>query len=416
MTSPHPDLPLADAAWAARLRAELTANVLPWWRTNLFDADGRALGGRANDNAPLDLPRSAVLGTRLLWTFASAQQRLGADAGCAQAAQQALDWVRGPLTDAAEGGVFWSIDGAGQPLADHKQTYAQAFAIYGLVAFHRWHCDGLRLPARSVTPALAHAMALFNLLEAHAHDREDGGYFEGCTRDWQVLPGARLSDQEPPAPKTTNTLLHVLEACTELQRCAPQTLVAARLRELVEIFLDRLWQPQQRCFGLFFSRDWRCLTPQVSPGHDIEAAWLLVRAAEVLGDAALLRRVQARAIELADGVLAHGLNADGSLVGELRFDGSVTDERRQWWCQAEAMVGLHDAWRLGGDPAHARAAWRAWDYIERHHVDRAHGDWLKVLDAQGRPLPGVPKAGPWECPYHHVRACLEMMDRLEPCP
>jgi hypothetical protein len=26
----------------------------------------------------------------------------------------------------------------------------------------------------------------------------------------------------------------------------------------------------------------------------------------------------------------------------------------------------------------------------------------------------VPKAGPWECPYHHVRAGLEMMERLQP--
>jgi mannobiose 2-epimerase len=40
------------------------------------------------------------------------------------------------------------------------------------------------------------------------------------------------------------------------------------------------------------------------------------------------------------------------------------------------------------------------------------GDWFKTLDPQGRPLDSVPKAGPWECPYHHVRAGLEMIERL----
>jgi mannobiose 2-epimerase len=401
-----------DTAWAARLRAELTHNVLPWWRTHIFDEQGRVRGGCADDGTPLDLPRSAVLGTRLMWTFASAQHRLGAEAGCAQAAQRALDWVRGPLSDASEGGVFWSVDAAGRPLADHKQTYAQAFAIYGLAAFHQWRCAEDGLPVQAVTPALSHALQLFDLLEAHAFDRAEGGFFEGCTRDWVVLPGARLSDREPPAPKTTNTLLHVLEATTELMRCAPRPLVATRLRELVEIFLDRLWQPAQRGYGLFFARDWRSLTPQVSPGHDIEAAWLLVRAAEVLGDAGLLRRVRERSLEVADGVLAQGLNDDGSVVGERLQDGRVTDARRQWWCGAEAMVGLHDAWQIGGRLDHARAARRAWDHIERHHVDRVHGDWIKALDADNHPLPGTPKAGPWECPYHHVRACLEMTQRL----
>jgi mannobiose 2-epimerase len=46
-------------------------------------------------------------------------------------------------------------------------------------------------------------------------------------------------------------------------------------------------------------------------------------------------------------------------------------------------------------------------------VDRTHGDWFKVLDRDGTPLAGSYKVGPWECPYHHSRACFEMLDRLE---
>jgi mannobiose 2-epimerase len=340
--------------------------------------------------------------------------RLGADPARALAAQRAWDWVRGPLTDPLHGGVYWSVDSHGQPLADHKQTYAQAFNIYALTACHAWQCTERQRPLQSTTPALQEALHLFDLLDEHARDNVDGGYFEGCTRDWQVLPGAKLSELEPPAPKSTNTTLHVLEAYTELLRCYPKLRVAARLRELIDIFLNRLWLPKQRCFGLFFTNDWKNLTPQVSWGHDIEAAWLLVRAAQVLGDPLLLQRVQALALEVAEAVLRRGVDGNGRLLGAGLFDGSVTDRRSHWWCQAEAMVGFWDAWQLSGEARFASAAWRHWQFIAQHHVDRQGGDWFKLLDEHGVPMNEVPKAGPWECPYHHVRACLEMAERLAP--
>jgi cellobiose epimerase len=396
--------------WAARLRSELIGNVLPWWQRAVFDEAGRLLGGRRNDGAVLDVPRSAVLATRLLWTFASAQTRLASDPAAAQATHRAWDWVTGPQTDAVHGGVFWSVDADGAVAADHKQTYAQAFAIY---AFTACHAAQAAKPGET-TPALDKALQLFDLLQAHAFDPLDGGCWEGCSREWAVLADTRLSDKEPQAPKSMNTMLHVLEALTELLRHHRSQRVALRLRELLELFLDALWLPAQRCFGLFFTRDWQCLTPQVSYGHDIETAWLLVRAAEVLGDDRLLLRTRHVALRAADAVLERGIAADRSVLGEGRFDGRITDDRRHWWCQAEAVVGFWDAWQHGGDPRHAQAAWNAWQYIERHHVDPVGGDWFKTLDAQGRVIDAVPKAGPWECPYHHVRSGLEMMERLQP--
>ena len=397
--------------WAARLRREVEDNALPWWR-KMFDIDGSLLGGRANDGTTLDVARSAVLGTRLLWTFSSAQTRLPPDVRNAEAAHRAWDWLRLKLIDPVHGGVFWSVGADGHPVADHKQVYAQAFAIYALTAYHRMLCAEKKTPTSADSPALALAMELLELVESRAHDPLEGGYFEGCTRHWQVLPGARLSELEPAAPKSTNTSLHVLEAYTELLRLRRSDLLADRLRQLVDIFLTRLWQPPQGCFGLFFDREWRNLTPQVSWGHDIEATWLLVRACDVLGDAALRTRVIEVALQVSDAVLARGVHPDGSVLGAGTFDGQVTDDRRHWWVQAEAMVGFWDIWQLRGRECHANAARRAWHYIERFHVDREGGDWFKILDAQGRMIPDVPKAGPWECPYHHVRACLEMHERL----
>jgi mannobiose 2-epimerase len=414
--SPFPPLPnsLPLADWRDAWQTELRRHVLPWWAREIFDAEGRVLGARDNAGVLHDAPRSAVLGTRLLWSFASACHRLGADAQVEQACLNSHAWLGQALTDPVHGGVFWSVDGAGKPLADHKQIYAQAFAIYALSALHACQAEQRGGSSHTPTPALQQASKLFELLESHAFDAVDGGCWEGCERDWTLKLDARLSSKEPAAAKTMNTLLHVVEALTELLRHQPQLRVAARLRELVTVFLDRVWLPHQRCFGLFFTRDWRPLTDQVSWGHDIEAAWLLVRAADVLGDRGLAWRTRALAVEVADAVLARGIAPDGSVYGEGRFDGRVTDARRHWWCQAEAVVGFWDAWQWGGDARHARAAWDAWSYIQAHHVDRQGGDWFKTLDAEGHPMDEVFKAGPWECPYHHVRAGLEMVERLTP--
>lgn len=395
--------PDALRAWRLRWRQELQHNVLPWWRRELFDAQGRVLAGRRNDGTELPGPRSAVLGTRLLWTFASAEARLHEPPS--QALDQAHAWLHRHLTDAEHGGVYWHVDAAGQALDAHKQVYAQAFAIYALCA------------VRDARPALAdaalqQALQLFDLLQAHAFDEADGGCWEGCTRDWQPMADARLSAKEPAAAKTMNTMLHVLEALTELLRHHRHATVETRLRDLLGLFVERIWLPEHRCFGLFFSRDWRVLTQQVSWGHDIETAWLLVRAAQVLGDERLLQQTRELALQTADAVLARGVAPDGSVLCEGDFHGQVTDGQRHWWCQAEAVVGFWAAWQIGADPRHAEAAWRAWRYIDLHLIDRQGGDWFKTLDAEGRLMPGTPKAGPWECPYHHVRAGLEMIERL----
>ena len=91
-----------------------------------------------------------------------------------------------------------------------------------------------------------------------------------------------------------------------------------RLRELVEILFKHVYttEPYARC-ALFFDLDWRSHTPGISYGHDIEASWLFWEAAVAVGDAALLARTKTTALALADGVLAHGLDADGAVLEAL---------------------------------------------------------------------------------------------------
>ena len=115
---------------------------------------------------------------------------------------------------------------------------------------------------------------------------------------------------------------------------------------------------------------------------------------------------------MATAVYNNGLDPDGSLLYEAGPEG-IEDDGKAWWAQAEAMVGFTNTYQLTGNEQFALAAVRLWQYIQNKMVDRTHGDWYKQLYRDGTPELDHYKVGPWDCPYHHSRACLEMMARIK---
>ncbi|HEX9019372.1 MAG TPA: AGE family epimerase/isomerase, partial [Anaerolineaceae bacterium] len=162
---------------------------------------------------------------------------------------------------------------------------------------------------------------------------------------------------------------------------------------------------------LFFENDWRSLSDLISFGHDIETSWLLVEAAEGLGDPAFVAETREVAAKMAGAVYRLGLDVDGAVLHEGSPRG-IHDPTKHWWCQAEGVVGFLNAYQKTGDERYAAAALRIWDFIQQKMVDRVHGEWFKVLTRDGTPIPGQWKAGPWEDPYHQARACLEVLHRI----
>jgi mannobiose 2-epimerase len=209
-----------------------------------------------------------------------------------------------------------------------------------------------------------------------------------------------------------NTMLHMLEAYTNLLRIWDSAMLKKQHRAILETFRQHIIDPSTHHFKLFFDDAWNSLLEHDSYGHDIEGSWLLVEAAEVQGDPQLLADFRAEALAIAAAVQRDGLEADGSLPYEGGPHGLVNDVKA-WWVQAEAVVGFYNAYQISGDERFAESAYRSWKYIEEKVVDRTHGDWFKDLHHDGTPNPASYKVGPWECPYHHARACLEMLERLE---
>ena len=386
------------------MHGELTANILPFWTDAARDPrHGGIIGLIEEDGTPHpDAPKGAVLHARALWTFSAAFRAL-ADDSLRAAADAAAEHFTASFVDPTFGGVFWMIDARGQPMDERKHVYAQAFAIYALAEHFR---------ATRNERSLQHAEAIFRLVETHAFDAEHIGYEECFSRAWTPLADVRLSEQDLNERRSMNTHLHLLEAYTTLHAAWPDTRVAERIRTLLEIFLERIIAPAgDRVVG-FFTERWDPRSTKVSFGHDIETSWLLVEGAEALGDAELTTRVRASAILLATAVLERGVDTEhGGLFNER--DGEQLDTDKEWWPQAEAIVGFLAAYQESGDDAFLSAAVAAWRFVERHVVDRAHGEWFRRVSRSGDRSRGGEKVGPWKCSYHDGRACLEVMARVD---
>ena len=389
-------------------RVLLEANILSFWQERMVDYQQGGFYGRIDGYNVLhpDAEKGAVLNARILWTFSAAARVLN-NTPYRILAARAYDYLMQRFMDREQGGVYWSLNADGTPLDTKKQTYAIAFAIYGLAEYVR---------LTNNQEALNAAIRLFEDLEAHAYKFENekmskckNGYVEALTRDWQPIADMRLSEKDENGVFTMNTHLHVLEAYTNLYRVlknvqrddvqGTKERITKQLRTLIDIFANRIFDPATGHLMLFFDEKWQPSNTHTSPGHDIEAAWLLHEALEVFGDEELLNQT---------------LPVIHSLAQAAEED--IMDEK-EWWCYAEAVVGYIDQWKLYQEEKpiesniNLELAEMAFHYIQTHLMDRENGEWFWTILPDGTPDRTHDKAGFWKCPYHNSRMCLEIIER-----
>lgn len=380
----------------------LQRNILPFWINNTIDQQNGGFIGRVSGDgiAHPDAPKGAILNARILWTF-SAAYRLFKKPEYLDTATRAKEYLLTRFWDTKNGGIYWQLSADGSPLDTKKQIYAQGFAIYGLSEYAR---------ATGDTEALEKAIELYQLIEKYSFDTKLNGYLEAFTGEWQEIADMRLSDKDANEKKTMNTHLHILEPYTNLYRVWPTVELKASLRNLIELFLDKILAPTGH-LQLFFDEEWTNKQKIFSYGHDIEASWLLYEAAVVLGETDLTDRVIAVIPSIVKAA-SEGLQPDGSLIYEKDMATGHADFDRHWWVQAEAVVGFWYAYKLFGREEYRVKAEHCWTYIKNNLVDRAHGEWHWSIKADGSINTVDDKAGFWKCPYHNGRMCMELIEQL----
>lgn len=381
----------------------LQKNILRFWLDKMVDQEHGGFYGRIDGHEHLhaDAEKGAILNARILWAFSAAYRVLG-DKTYLEAASRAKHYIIDYFIDPEYGGVYWSLDCNGKPLDTKKQFYAIGFAIYGMSEYAR---------ATGDAEALKAAIDLYRCIEEHALDHEYNGYIEAMTRDWQPIADMRLSELDANYPKSQNTHLHIIEPYTNLYRVWKSDELKASLHNLIDIFTDRILNPETHHLDLFFDMDWkRGAGALESYGHDIECSWLIHEAALVLGDAEVLKKVEP-IVEMVAKASEKGLNADGSMVHEANLDTGYVDSDLHWWVQAEAVVGFFNIYQYFGDESALQKAQHCWTYIKENLIDNENGEWHWSRRKDGTLNLDDDKAGFWKCPYHNSRMCLEIIER-----
>ena len=377
------------------IQNHLEHKILPFWKNLRDDAFGGFYGYMDNH---LILNRTAdkgcILNSRILWTFSEAARLLDGEKYTPYA-RHAYRFLERFL-DPDNGGVFWSVTYDGKPADTTKHTYCQAFAIYGLAAYYRLTGE---------KEALGRAMNLFRIIEGRC--KNEGGYLEALKADFSPESNEKLSENGVMASRTMNTLLHVVEAYTELYRACPDGQVMVACVEGLNQFLAQIYNPEKRRMEVFFNDDFHPLLDMQSYGHDIEGSWLIWDAVETFIRPDGQEPWRKMCLDLLESATERGFT-DHGLHYEI-VDG-IVNTTRAWWPQAETMLGFEFGWRMTKDPAWISRMRTQWAYICEHTVDPREGsEWFNELREDGTLVEEKPLVEEWKCPYHNGRMCLRLM-------
>jgi mannobiose 2-epimerase len=376
-------------------------NILSFWKDHAVDhGNGGFFGQINNENiVHATAPKGSVLNGRILWTFSAAYIYFKEESYL-EIAKRAYKYITDFFIDHEFGGVYWTTDEKGRPVETKKQGYACAFVLYGLSEYYRASLD---------EEALQQAIKLYYTIVGRTYDREYGGYYEAFSREWNEIDDQRLSGKDANEKKSTNTNLHVVEAFANLYKVWPDENLKKQIQGLLRIFLQHIIDSANHHLRLFFDEQWNNKPALLSYGHDIEAAWLLPDCAVIIDDKHLIADLTTSSVHLTNAAM-NGLDADGGLWYEYDLRENKLIREKHWWPQAEALVGLINAWQLRGENLYAESALNCWQFIKTHLLNPT-GEWYWGVNEDGS-IMNEDKVGLWKCPYHNSRACLEIIRRL----
>ena len=405
------------------LHTHLTTELLPFWtaRTADYVNGGFITHFDQHGNDSGEDEKSLIAQSRSVYTYASAHRAGYGNGNLAELARHGVDYLLTRMWDDEHGGFYWMTNRKGEVVNDQKIVYGQSFVIYSLSEYTLATGD----PRGS-----EYAGKVFDLLQKYAVDTCYGGYFEMFHRDWTLKgPAAAGGDR-----KTLDVHMHLMEAFTTLYECTRQPLHRRKLLEVIDLLVGRIMHPTYGTGIPQFWADWR-VAPQIkfdvvwgwdrfteegvkgaaedntSYGHNAEFGWLLLHALAMLDIPHETYRTSL--INAFSHAVDHGVDWEfGGVYVEGSHSGAVYDREKEFWQQAEALIGFLDAYRIFGDEKYGRAYENVHRFVLDKMVNHAVGEWWPLMTRQGVPI-WTHMSHSWKINYHDVRSMIQSIRRLD---
>ncbi|MBN2619105.1 MAG: AGE family epimerase/isomerase [Spirochaetales bacterium] len=386
-----------------RVNYVLKSNILDFWVSNSVDHEnGGFFGGIDKLGNGLDIDKCLILNSRILWSFSKAYNYYKNNIYL-DMADRAYNYLIDRFWDKKNGGFYWCVSNNGEVLDKSKEVYGQSFAIYGLCEY---------FIAKSLGEARDYALKTYSYLEEKALDKNNNGYFEIFNDNWEKDSKTRDSIIGLSYSKSNNTHLHLMESYTLLYSVCHEKKIENSLKNLVEIMTEKIMCENRLNFTLYLNEKWIPESSTISCGHEIEAAWLLRRALDTIGDNSYKEKFNSLIMKIIDNCYCSYL--DGA-VGERgmfnEIDNGIVDKSKLWWVQAEACVGFYLGYEITKDRKYLEVVENIWCYIEEFVVDFKNGEWFYF----GKDSVGAKddlKAKDWKSFYHNLRCCIELLERM----
>jgi mannose/cellobiose epimerase-like protein (N-acyl-D-glucosamine 2-epimerase family) len=409
--------------WLREMSDHANNELLPFWLDRCrdsrfggyithFDASGKDTG---------EDEKSLIAQSRTLFSFSLAARHGFHTERCLDTAKHGFDFLSNILWDHEHEGFFWTVHRNGSIKCDKKILYGHSFAVYALSEFFL---------ASEDRRALSLAERIFELIQNHASDLRYGGYYEMFERDWTLCgPGAGGGDR-----KTLDVHMHLMEAYTNLARCSGREVYRRRLQEIIDLLKDRMFRQETGTGIPQFTKDWTP-APQIkfdivwgwdrfsdqgtkpnpldntSYGHNVEFAWLLLEALEVLEhDLHALDSLIGKSYQHA---LRYGIDPDyGGVFVEGSHNGPATDLEKEFWQQAELMNGSLAAYLHWRDERYLTAYENVHKFVMEKMINHEVGEWWPLLTRDGKPI-WTHMSHSWKVNYHTVRAAVRCCGLLQ---